>query len=79
MLEPPVWHVDLYRLEQPDELAELGLDDAEEGILLVEWPEHAPSGLWREALHLTLSSEPQGARCLTAVLPPSWEARWPFR
>ncbi|HUD50208.1 tRNA (adenosine(37)-N6)-threonylcarbamoyltransferase complex ATPase subunit type 1 TsaE [Parvibaculum sp.] len=33
-------HVDLYRIEQPEDAAELGLADAlDEGALLVEWPE----------------------------------------
>src|ERR1700675_3853754 len=36
----PVWHVDLYRIEDPAEAAELGLDDArDEVVLIVEWPE----------------------------------------
>ena len=39
---PPVWHVDLYRIEDPSELDELGLDDIRgDGVLLVEWPERA--------------------------------------
>ena len=79
MLDPPVWHVDLYRLESADEMEELGLDTADEGILLVEWPERAAPQMWANALRLTLSVEPHGARSLTAVVPPSWEARWPFR
>jgi tRNA threonylcarbamoyladenosine biosynthesis protein TsaE len=34
-----IWHVDLYRLEDPEELVELGLDEAmAEGIVFVEWP-----------------------------------------
>ena len=34
-----IWHADLYRLSDPDELAELGLDDAfETAIVFVEWP-----------------------------------------
>ena len=71
----PVLHVDLYRLENPAELDELGLDDARwDSVLVVEWPEHA--GRWDDALALTLSIEPDGARCLTARVPPSWEARW---
>jgi tRNA threonylcarbamoyladenosine biosynthesis protein TsaE len=71
----PVRHVDLYRLENPAELDELGLDDARwDSVLVVEWPEHA--GRWDDALALTLSIEPDGARCLTARVPPSWEARW---
>ena len=36
----PVWHVDLYRIEDPAELEELALDEAlEDGALLIEWPE----------------------------------------
>src|SRR5689334_23725066 len=45
-LDPPVWHVDLYRIDQMAEMAELGLDSADEAILLVEWPERAGAGAW---------------------------------
>ena len=38
-----VHHVDLYRLEGPEQVWELGLDDLmESGAVLVEWPERAP-------------------------------------
>ena len=77
-LQPPVWHVDLYRLERPDELQELGLEAAEEGVLLVEWPERAGEARWRQALRLDLEVRPDGARSLTALVPQSWEGRWPF-
>lgn len=41
-LRLPVVHADFYRLEHPDELAEIGLDDYREGAaLLAEWPDHA--------------------------------------
>jgi tRNA threonylcarbamoyladenosine biosynthesis protein TsaE len=71
----PVLHVDLYRLDDPVELDELGLDEARrESLLLVEWPEHG--GDWRDALALALAIEPDGARRLTARVPPPWEARW---
>ena len=46
-LDPPVWHVDLYRIEQPSEIEELGLDSAADAVLLVEWPERAGDGGWR--------------------------------
>jgi len=41
----PVYHLDLYRLVDPGELDFLGLPDffAEPGLVLVEWPEKAPS------------------------------------
>lgn len=71
-----VLHVDLYRIEDPDEIAELGLDDAvDDSVLLVEWPERA-SGWWPQALALTLEMMPDGSRRLTAAVPPGWKARW---
>ena len=78
-LDPPVWHVDLYRLEQPSEIDELGLDSAVQAVLLVEWPERAGAGWWPEALALSLEFGPGGDRILTARVPPSWEGRWPPR
>lgn len=77
-LEPPVWHVDLYRIEDASEIEELGLDAATEGVLIVEWPERA-GDLWPEALTLSLEFGPDGMRILTAKVPPSWEGRWPPR
>jgi tRNA threonylcarbamoyladenosine biosynthesis protein TsaE len=72
----PVVHVDLYRIEAPHEIEELGLDDAlGDSVLLVEWPERA-AGRWPEALALSLAILPGGARCLTADVPAAWESRW---
>ncbi|MES2001679.1 MAG: tRNA (adenosine(37)-N6)-threonylcarbamoyltransferase complex ATPase subunit type 1 TsaE [Pseudomonadota bacterium] len=78
-LPVPVWHADLYRIEHPDELAEIGLDCADDGLLLVEWPERAGAGAWPQALRLTLDFADHGARRLTADAPPAWEGRWPPR
>ncbi|MFA5966160.1 MAG: tRNA (adenosine(37)-N6)-threonylcarbamoyltransferase complex ATPase subunit type 1 TsaE [Sphingomonas sp.] len=72
----PVLHVDLYRIADPAELEELGLDEARsDSVTLIEWPENAP-GHWPDALALTLAMLPDGARALTAQVPPAWEARW---
>ena len=76
-LELPVWHVDLFRIEDRSELDELGLDAADEGVLLVEWPERAGASAWPQALGLTLDFAEGGARCLTAEVPASWQGRWP--
>ena len=76
-LDPPVWHVDLYRIERPDELDEIGLDSAVDAVLLVEWPERAGASAWPEALRLSLDFAEAGARRLTAQVPPAWEDRWP--
>jgi tRNA threonylcarbamoyladenosine biosynthesis protein TsaE len=79
-LDPPVWHVDLYRIENSSDLDELGLDDIrEDGVLIVEWPEHAGRNVWPEALALSLDVADNGSRALTADVPASWEGRWPPR
>ena len=77
-LDPPVWHADLFRIDDRSELDELGLEAAEEGVLLVEWPERAGASAFPEALGLTLDFAEGGARRLTADVPPSWQARWPL-
>ena len=75
----PLWHVDLYRIEDGSELDEIGLEEAlEHAALVIEWPERLPV-LWPEVLRLSLSDEPGGGRALTASVPPAWGARWPPR
>lgn len=54
-----IWHADLYRLSDPQEVEELGLMSAfETALCLVEWPERlgnlAPPG----ALHLSFALSP---------------------
>jgi tRNA threonylcarbamoyladenosine biosynthesis protein TsaE len=78
-VDPPVWHVDLYRIEAASEIEELGLDAAVDAVLLVEWPERAGDGAWRHALALSLDFGSGNDRILTARVPPSWEERWPPR
>ena len=78
-VNPPVWHVDLYRIEDLSEIEELGLDSAADAVLIVEWPERAGDGVWPEALRLSLDFGKKDERILTAKVPPSWEGRWPPR
>ena len=57
-------HYDLWRLDGPDALAELGWDDASAGVVLVEWPDRLGALAPSEALRIRL--EPDGeARRLT--------------
>jgi tRNA threonylcarbamoyladenosine biosynthesis protein TsaE len=83
-LELPLWHVDLYRIDDPAEIEELGLDEARaDAALLIEWPERMGALLWRDALrlHLEPATGPGGddARRLTWHVPTAWEGRWPPR
>jgi tRNA threonylcarbamoyladenosine biosynthesis protein TsaE len=74
----PVWHIDLYRLDDPDEVDELALDEARaDYALLIEWPERMGSHLWPDALQVRFEREGEGRR-LTVVVPPSWEGRCPY-
>lgn len=56
-----IWHADLYRLSHPDEVLELGLEDAfATAICLVEWPDRLGSHLPSNALRLRLSGMADG-------------------
>lgn len=37
-----IYHVDLYRVSDPEELRYLGWNELDEGLRLVEWPDRAP-------------------------------------
>ncbi|HEY6916179.1 MAG TPA: tRNA (adenosine(37)-N6)-threonylcarbamoyltransferase complex ATPase subunit type 1 TsaE [Allosphingosinicella sp.] len=74
----PVWHIDLYRIEDPGELEELALDEARlDTALVIEWPERLGPALWRDSLELFLARDGEERRALTAKVPPAWEGRWP--
>ncbi|MAP16383.1 MAG: tRNA (adenosine(37)-N6)-threonylcarbamoyltransferase complex ATPase subunit type 1 TsaE [Verrucomicrobiales bacterium] len=48
----PIWHIDLYRFENDDEWIELGLNETQEGLLIIEWPEKAEKFIRQSALVL---------------------------
>ena len=74
----PVLHVDLYRIEDPAEIEELGLfDDSAHQALLIEWPERMGPRAPFEMLNLTIDFVGEARRRLTAAVPPAWEGRWP--
>jgi len=50
-----VHHFDLWRLDGPSALAELGWDEARDGIVLVEWPDRLDSLRPDDALTITLT------------------------
>lgn len=77
----PVAHVDLYRLDGPDELEELALGDyLMDSLLIIEWPDRLGNGLWPYSLRLTIDFVKDGAgddaRRLTADVPDAWTDRW---
>jgi tRNA threonylcarbamoyladenosine biosynthesis protein TsaE len=60
----PVVHADLYRLNDPAELEELGLFDREDAVVLVEWPSKGGTALKSVDLAIEISPQPDGSRML---------------
>jgi len=60
----PIFHFDLYRLTSPDEVFELGWDDTQGGLALIEWPDQAGSHLptWRLDLSIELIGDKRTVR-----------------
>ena len=60
----PVFHVDLYRLEEPEELATIGIEEilAGGGVVVVEWGERLPPYLRRDAIRVRFHDIGEGSR-----------------
>ena len=55
----PLLHADLYRVNDPTELEEIGLSPLPEGtVALIEWPERAPNALPPDQIDVALSHRP---------------------
>ncbi|MGX7952296.1 tRNA (adenosine(37)-N6)-threonylcarbamoyltransferase complex ATPase subunit type 1 TsaE [Tsuneonella sp. HG249] len=77
-LDLPLVHADFYRLKDPREAEELGLDDYREGaVLLAEWPENA-GGFDHEPQCLKITLETRGQGRVAIVQPGAdWLGRLP--
>ena len=75
----PIWHFDLYRLENPGEARELGMEEAVDGLALIEWPERLGRDLPAQRLEVQLSfGGPErigGGRIARLVDFDDWSAR----
>jgi len=61
------WHFDLYRLDAPEQVYELGWEEARaDGIVLMEWPERL-GRLLPQHLSVTLEVDGDGRRALLDV------------
>ena len=70
-----LWHVDLYRLKQPEEALELGLEDAfVSAACLIEWPERLEGHLPADRLDIHLAQH-DGGRCAALRAHGSWRSR----
>jgi tRNA threonylcarbamoyladenosine biosynthesis protein TsaE len=69
-----VHHFDLWRLDGPDALTELGWEDALRDVVLVEWPERLGAFLPEHALTVALAMAGDAARHATLT---GWPDRLP--
>jgi tRNA threonylcarbamoyladenosine biosynthesis protein TsaE len=69
-----IWHFDLYRLENPGEARELGMEEAVDGLALIEWPERLGRYLPAARLEVQLDFGVQG-RIARLVDFDDWSAR----
>lgn len=64
---PPFSHIDLYRIEKDDELAEVGLWDhiGEDSVSVIEWADKAEKGLPEDIIKVRLKSIDEHMREIT--------------
>lgn len=71
-----ICHADLYRLSHPDEVAELGLDDAfGSALCLIEWPDRLGSHRPAHAITLRLDARGEGRSATFTGLPAALAAQ----
>lgn len=72
----PLLHCDFYRLEDPSEAEELGLDDQRgAAVLIAEWPEMAGGLSGPDHLGITIAVDDQEVRSITLNIGQTWKER----
>ena len=58
-----IYHFDLYRIKSPEEIFEIGMEEAlYEGVSLIEWPEKMGGFLPQNIIKVTITNHPQGRK-----------------
>jgi len=71
----PLWHFDLYRLGRPEDVNELGWDDTQDGVAVIEWPARAGRYLPAARLDLTLEMHGEQRRARLEPVGEDWQKR----
>ncbi len=63
----PLYHIDIYRLDQVAEVLDLGLEEylAGDGVSVIEWADKAPEAFPDDCLRVTLDVQPNDSRRLS--------------
>jgi tRNA threonylcarbamoyl adenosine modification protein YjeE len=64
--DPPIEHIDFFRIDDPRELAELGLEEALDGnaVALVEWWRNAPDAIPPRRYEIEINGAGEESRTL---------------
>ena len=73
----PLSHFDLWRLDGPGGVVELGWDDARAGVVVVEWPDRLGALRPQDALEVVLAHAGSGGDARTARIT-GWPGRAPL-
>lgn len=73
----PIWHCDLYRLENPEDALELGLEEGfADAVTLIEWAERLGPALPERRLRIAFGEiAVDEARSITLMGDQSWSGR----
>ena len=63
----PLYHFDWYRLENAEEIYELGMDEylGGDGVALVEWPDRCPDAIPEDFLRIRIKATGENTRQIT--------------
>ena len=71
-----IYHFDLYRLKSPEEIFEIGMEDAlYGGVCLIEWPEQMGGYLPRDVFRVEFQPEGKGRRITIRAVSPQKQQR----
>ncbi|MBO6519431.1 MAG: tRNA (adenosine(37)-N6)-threonylcarbamoyltransferase complex ATPase subunit type 1 TsaE [Rhodospirillales bacterium] len=74
--ELEIWHFDLYRIEQPEDAFELGIEDAfADAVSLIEWPDRLGSLLPARHLRISIAETDGGGRRIILQGEHRWKER----
>jgi tRNA threonylcarbamoyladenosine biosynthesis protein TsaE len=61
---PAVYHIDLYRLERPEQVSTLGLDEIfdRQAVVLIEWGERFPELMPADRIEIRLRADGENSR-----------------
>ena len=70
-----LWHFDLYRIEDSQELLELGWTETATGVAIVEWPDRAGGFLPSQRLDIRLETIGDHRRAILEPFGEDWQTR----